>query len=194
VRIRKHPEGRLRRFRAVVSKLRMLRHTLNVMAAPERFSRIPRYQEHILRGGYRYCSALQVLFQTQPEPQMAVLSRIFRSLASAENAMNALREAGFDREALSLVSQQDEAGPVEGNFVIGNGREDPTLGSAPTPESGGESDNPYQRNFGDQAGDGIFILTLQAEEAQHGRAAEIMGQCGAIDVDELTAMRSTSSG
>jgi len=125
---------------------------------------------------------------------MAVLSKIFRSLAEAESAQNALREAGFERDSLSLSSQADEAGPVEGNFVVGNGRDDPALGSAPTPDSGGESDNPYQRNFSDQSAEGIFLLTLEAEEAQHGHAIEIMSRCGAIDVDDLTAMRSNSSG
>jgi len=125
---------------------------------------------------------------------MAVLSRIFRSLTDAEAAVRALREAGFDREAVNLISQQDEAGPVEGNFVIGNGQEDPSLGSALTPDSGGESENPYQRNFGDQAADGIFLLTVETEDALHGRADEIMSRCGAVDVDEMTAMRSNNSG
>ena len=125
---------------------------------------------------------------------MAVLSRIFRSFPDAESAMNALCEAGFDREALSLSSQQDEAGPVAGNFVIGSGRDDPSLGSAPTPGTGGESENPYQRNFGDQGADGMFLLTLDAEEAHHGHASEIMSRCGAIDVDEITGMHRNESG
>lgn len=124
---------------------------------------------------------------------MSVLSRIFRSFPDAQSAREALIAAGFGKEKVSLSARQDEAGPVDGNFAIGNGFEDPSLGSALSPAAGGESDNPYQRNFGSPVDQGIFVLTVDAEEgAEHQTATDIMSRCGAVDIDELTGARGAS--
>jgi hypothetical protein len=124
---------------------------------------------------------------------MSVLSRVFRSFSDAQAAREALIAAGFGKEQVSLSARHDEAGPVENNFAIGNGAEDPSLGSAPSPDAGGESDNPYQRNFGGSVDQGIFVLTVDAGEgADQQTATDVMSRCGAVDIDELTGARGNS--
>ncbi len=121
---------------------------------------------------------------------MSVLSRVFRSFSDAQAAREALIAAGFDKEQVSLSARHDEAGPVENNFAIGNGAEDPSLGAAPSPDTGGESDNPYQRNFGGSVDQGVFVLTVDAGDgAKQQTATDVMSRCGAVDIDELTGAR-----
>ena len=126
---------------------------------------------------------------------MTLLARIFASLPNAEEAREALLAAGFDASRLHLSARHDEAGPVEGNFLIGNGKDDAQRRAGFTPATGGESHNPYQHNFATPIESGVFMLTVDAEDhAQSEKAAEIMGRRGAVDVDELTGARHFSSG
>jgi len=126
---------------------------------------------------------------------MTLLARIFASLPNAEEAREALLAAGFDAARLHLSARHDEAGPVEGNFLVGNGKDDAQSRTGFSPATGGESANPYQHNFANPVDRGVFMLTVDAEDhAQSERAADIMSRCGAVDVDELTGARNFSSG
>lgn len=46
------------------------------------------------------------------------LVRVYDRLASAENARTALLDSGFPSECVHLTPSDDEAGPVEGNFIL----------------------------------------------------------------------------
>lgn len=46
------------------------------------------------------------------------LVRVYDQLVSAENTRRALLDSGFRSENVRLVSNGDEAGPVQGNFVL----------------------------------------------------------------------------
>lgn len=46
------------------------------------------------------------------------LIRVYDKLSSAEQARNALLASGFSSESVHLTSNEDDAGPVEGNFVL----------------------------------------------------------------------------
>jgi hypothetical protein len=58
------------------------------------------------------------------------LVRSFATLESAEAARVAVFSLGVSPDAVQLQVLQDEAGPVESNFVVGNGREAPDDTSA----------------------------------------------------------------
>ena len=117
---------------------------------------------------------------------MILLPRIFGKLQDAENAREALRAEGFLRDRIQLTSLQDEAGPVEGNFVVGNSKQDTVEHSEFSNRLGGEGDNTYQHNFARTMERGMYMLVVEArDETECGRAAEIMKLHGATDVDEL---------
>ena len=50
------------------------------------------------------------------------LVRSFATLERAEAARSAVLSLGVSSDAVQLQVLQDEAGPVEGNFLVGNGR------------------------------------------------------------------------
>ncbi|HZF79538.1 MAG TPA: hypothetical protein VEZ89_07080, partial [Rubrivivax sp.] len=50
------------------------------------------------------------------------LVRSYASLDDATHTRQALLNEGIDPDQVLLQVIQDEAGPVEGNFVVGNGR------------------------------------------------------------------------
>jgi hypothetical protein len=116
---------------------------------------------------------------------MTLLPRIFEKLQDAENAREALMAEGFLRDRIQLTSRQDEAGPVEGNFVVGNSKQDTVEHTEFSNTLGGEGDNTYRHNFARTVERGMYMLVVEAEETECARAAEIMKLHGATDVDEL---------
>ncbi|MCW7540085.1 hypothetical protein OOT46_19810 [Aquabacterium sp. A7-Y] len=97
--------------------------------------------------------------------------RTYDRLGDAEQARLTLLSSGFDADSVHLSSTVDEAGPVEGNFLVGNGR-----------RSSGRADA-YDRNYAQVAHRGSVLLTVDAEDGeQQRRAAGILDASGAFDV------------
>lgn len=118
------------------------------------------------------------------------LVRVYDKFSDAESARNALLASGFAPDSVHLMSQADEAGPVQGNFVLeykdtekgGDrsmfdalfGRDDPNEGQGRT----------------EVAWRGNYLLTVDADDGdQFTRAFDITKRFGAIDVDQRTAKR-----
>ena len=121
---------------------------------------------------------------------MTQLPRIFEHLSQAEQAREALAAAGFPRERIQLTSRHDEAGPVEGNFVVGNTKQDTVEHTEFSRTLGGEGDNTYRHNFEHAVDRGLYMLVVDVEDDPQGaRAAEIMQRYGATDVDALVEGR-----
>jgi hypothetical protein len=122
--------------------------------------------------------------------RMISIPRIFEQLRNAEQAREALIADGFERDRIQLTSRQDEAGPVEGNFVVGNTKEDTVARTEFSRTLGGEGDNTYRHNFERVVDRGMYMLVVEAEEgAEAGRAAAIMTRHGGTDVDALMVPR-----
>jgi hypothetical protein len=114
------------------------------------------------------------------------LPRIFESLSSAEQAREALLAAGFARDKVALIARHDEAGPVEGNFLVGNIREGTVNRTRFLPTAGGKGHNTYGHNFARTVDRGVFMLTVDADDdEQLARASRIMATYGAVNVDDL---------
>ena len=116
-------------------------------------------------------------------PGREPLVRSFASLQEAEAAREALAAAGIARELMELTVLQDEAGPVEGNFVIGNG--ETTHGRAPDAVRTGP-EVPYDENFREPAYRGNFLLILGGlDAAQRASADAVLDRFKGRAVTEL---------
>jgi hypothetical protein len=105
--------------------------------------------------------------------------RLFERTADAEAARNALLEAGFSPDDVQLGSLMDEAGPVEGNFYVGNADIE-----TPGQKAGGNDAGSYRRNFDKVEWRGHYVLTVEAGEEQRAQAAAVlMDRFGALDAD-----------
>ena len=92
----------------------------------------------------------------------------FGTLAEAQRARDALLEQGFGKDALHLRSIADEAGPVQGNFVSGNGR--PADSQAPVGVIG-SGQEPYRKNFNPVVDRGSQLLEVEAHSDEDRRKA-----------------------
>lgn len=111
--------------------------------------------------------------------------RVFDRFSDAENARNELLGSGFSSSSVRLSSREDEAGPVEGNFTVGN-KDTGTGGISGFFHSlMGNEDQTYERSYANVAQRGSYVLTVDAnDDDQLARAAGIMDRFGAIDVDK----------
>ena len=98
----------------------------------------------------------------------------FRSLADAQRARDALAGQGFGKDALHLRSIADEAGPVQGNFVSGNGR--PADPGAPQGVIG-SGDEPYPKNFDPVVDRGSQLLEVEVRSDEERRRAHEAAAC-----------------
>lgn len=103
--------------------------------------------------------------------------RIFDVVDLAQEARKALLAEGFDADDVTLSIANDEAGPVIGNFTVGN--------------SPIESDShTYERNYADVAPSAHCLVTVAVGDAALAtRAASIMERFGARDADPLAALK-----
>jgi hypothetical protein len=106
------------------------------------------------------------------------LVRVFDHLEHAVEARRQLLEAGIDSGRLDLTSLDDEAGPVEGNFISGNSDTSLRNGSGrtnllPRGSAVGSDDQTYSRDFRHVERRGSMMLTIDAEDE---RQAELAGQ------------------
>ena len=97
--------------------------------------------------------------------------RIFDVVDHAQRARDALLAEGFASEGVTMSIANDEAGPVQGNFTVGN---------LPT-----ESDyHTYDRNYAAVHHAEQCLVTVNAADAAvAARAATIMARFGARDPD-----------
>ncbi|MDB5890871.1 MAG: hypothetical protein JWP47_1702 [Polaromonas sp.] len=79
------------------------------------------------------------------------LIRSFEAFDDAAAAQADMVAAGLPADTLNLRVLQDEAGPVEGNFLVGNGRE--------------TTDDPYTTNFKHAITRGAFLLEVHTADA-----------------------------
>ena len=118
----------------------------------------------------------------------STLIRIFDHLPDAERARNRLLAEGFPPHAVQLDAGDDEAGPVQGNFTVGN-RDTLSgwLGRAVHALFGGDNDL-YRRHYGKTAFRGMVRLVVATRHAdEQERAHAIVQACGGSDIEQRTA-------
>jgi hypothetical protein len=116
-----------------------------------------------------------------PEP----LVRSFSTLDEATAAVEALAAAGLSRDMVQLIVREDEAGPVSGNFLIGNGRT--SHGRAPAAVRTG-LEVPYDENFREPSYRGGFLVAVHGlEPAQAARARAELARFDCVAVNETAA-------
>lgn len=109
------------------------------------------------------------------------LVRVYDHLANAERARNALVASGFSSESVHLTAADDEAGPVEGNFILeykdaARARDRSALDSLLDRDDPNEG---LARQ--DVAWRGNYLLTVDVQDdEQFARAADIAQQFGAL--------------
>ena len=98
------------------------------------------------------------------------LVRVFDVVEGAQRAREALLADGFDGDAITINVTNDEAGPVQGNFTVGN---------LPV-----ESDrHTYDRNYAPIQQVSQCIITVSvADPALVARAEAVLKQYGAHDL------------
>ena len=97
--------------------------------------------------------------------------RVFDVFDYAEHARDALIESGFTREAVVLSVRDDEAGPVEGNFTVGNNPME-------------SEQHTYDRNYAETVQRSHCMITVQAADAEvAAHAVAILERCGGRDPD-----------
>ena len=102
-------------------------------------------------------------------------------LEDAVAARNSLLSAGVDPVEMEIRVIADEAGPVEGNFLVGNGRNarDDTV---ETGNDGGPDAPPYAENFADVGTRGLHLLVVGPEDPDLlARAAAVLRDSGGVD-------------
>ncbi len=98
--------------------------------------------------------------------------RLYDSFTAAESARNALLKSGFSIDDIQWTANEDEAGPVQGNFTVGNGN---------------AKDPSYAGNFADALHRNAYMITVDAiDDEQCNRAANIMDEFGADTVKVRT--------
>ena len=101
------------------------------------------------------------------------LVRSFSTFEHAEAAKTAVLSFGVSPDAVQLQALQDEAGPVEGNFLVGNGRVSPDKSA-------------YESNFANAVAHGSCLLVLSA--IPDGRRSEIeaaLNELGGVNIDAV---------
>jgi hypothetical protein len=103
------------------------------------------------------------------------LLRVFDSLDVAEQAREALIASGIAASAISINIHEDEAGPVEGNFVVDlTGKPTPSFDNPNRQSAAGETRTPIQRS--------TCLLQVEVDNDRDGsRAAGILNRFAGRD-------------
>lgn len=111
--------------------------------------------------------------------------KIYDKLANAENAFNALLQAGFSSDCVQLTSTGDEAGPSEGNFALeykdaakANDKSffDSLLNRDDINEGLGRQKVVWRGNY--------LLCVNASDDEQFNRASDIAKKFGALDIKE----------
>lgn len=119
------------------------------------------------------------------------LVRVYDNFIAAQNARNALLGAGFQPSSVQLISKVDEAGPVDGNFILDY--EDSKTGPRSEFCQSLFDSEPHieGQTYYDVVDRGNHVLMVDAnDEVQLALANDITMRYGAIDIAELTDKRS----
>lgn len=109
----------------------------------------------------------------------ATIKHSFATLEQANAAGHALTEAGIARDAVRIWPREDEAGPVSGNFAIGNGASTDSGSNDPRPGYG----TTYQGNFDRPVARGtVLLLVLGLDEGQERTARDVLSGMGGTDL------------
>jgi hypothetical protein len=109
------------------------------------------------------------------------LVRSFATLEHAEAARTAVLSFGVSADAVQLQVLQDEAGPVEGNFVVGNGRAAPDSSA-------------YEANFANTVARGsCLLMLLSIPENQRSNVEAALNEFGGVDTDAMANRGSGAS-
>lgn len=109
------------------------------------------------------------------------LIRVYDHLANAERARNALVSSGFSSENVHLSAADDEAGPVQGNFVLEYKDADRASDKSSLDSMLDRDDVNEGLGRQDVAWRGTFLLTVDVQDdEQLARAADITQQFGAV--------------
>jgi hypothetical protein len=115
------------------------------------------------------------------------LVRVYSDLASAEQARAQLLASGFLPDHVQLSVRDDEAGPVEGNFAVGNGggaeRNRRDISSLLDPSARFNNDI-YEDDYQAPVQRGSYVLMVDAtDDAAQRQASDIMDRFGATDIE-----------
>lgn len=112
----------------------------------------------------------------------------YDTLFDAESAQQQLMAAGIAADSIHLTVTQDEAGPMEGNFTVGNGRGEShdRPGVADNSPSGVQNHEVYERDFQPAAQHGTILLTVDLDaEDEEPRVTEILERYGGNNLQTL---------
>ncbi len=108
------------------------------------------------------------------------LVRAYDSLSHADNVRKELLASGFPSSSVHLASKEDEAGPVQGNFTVGNADSDKGVVRGLVELLTGGEDDSYRDNYSDVEQRGTCLLTVDAnDDEQLARASDILNRSGA---------------
>lgn len=107
----------------------------------------------------------------------------YDSLEGANAAREALAKAGLPLQASAVSVRQDEAGPVEGNFLIGNGRT--FQGAEPGPALTGPN-VPYEQNFAQVKNRGVYLLEVRTPVARRSEIEAVLRTSGGVDASAVS--------
>ena len=110
----------------------------------------------------------------------ATIKHSFATLEQANAAVQALTEAGIARDALRIWPREDEAGPVSGNFAVGNGaRTDSGFNDPARPGYGTTYDGNFDRPI---ARGTVLLLAAGLDEGQERIARDVLSGMGGTDL------------
>src|SRR5690606_10584737 len=111
--------------------------------------------------------------------------RVFGRFDAAARARARLLNAGFGKEQVQLTSNDDEAGAVQGNFVVGNADSERDRSGGYFDPAAGPDDHVYERDFKEVIQRGSYLLVVEpADEMQADEARRIVEQADGGDEGE----------
>lgn len=110
------------------------------------------------------------------------LVRVYDRFARAESARAALLDSGFPSESVHLTPSDDEAGPVEGNFILEYKDADRAQDKSAFDSLLDRDDINEGLNRQDVAWRGHYLLTVDVQDdEQFRRASDIAEKFGGLD-------------
>lgn len=111
------------------------------------------------------------------------LISLYDHLAAADQAREELLASGFSADCIQIVAQESEAGPVKGNFTVGDAGLDRE--NKPGLIFASNNDDVYNRDFANPEKRAEIMLTVDAQDEQQSRqASDILHRYGAVRVDQ----------
>lgn len=111
------------------------------------------------------------------------LISIYDHLTNADQARDELLASGFAADCIHLDARETEAGPVKGNFTVGDAGKD--RDNKPGLIFASNNDEVYDRDFANVEFRAEIMLTVDAQDDQQSRqAADILHRYGAIRIDQ----------